>query len=239
MERRAIDSILDGNLASVRARIDARCRACRRDPATVLLLPATKYAGVEVIRALLGLGLREFGENQVRDAERKAAALGPGIEFHMIGHLQRNKAARALRLFRAIHSLDSLRLAEEIDRRAAGRSVRALIEVNVAGDERKHGFAPLEVLPAMEAMRGLGSLRIEGFMTVPPFETDPERVRPCFGELRRLRDEARRRGLGDGRLAALSMGMSNDFETAIEEGATIVRIGSALFAGLDADALAR
>ncbi|HAK94813.1 MAG TPA: YggS family pyridoxal phosphate-dependent enzyme [Planctomycetes bacterium] len=238
MEQHAIDSILGANLASLRARIDARCRACGRDPAGVLLLPATKYAGIAVLRALAGLGVRAFGENQVLDAERKAAALAPGIEFHMIGHLQRNKVARALRLFRAIHSVDSLRLAEELDRRAAGCSVRALIEVNVGGDERKCGFAPGDAIPAMEAMRAFPSLRIEGFMTVPPFETDPARVRPFFRALARLGDEARRRGLGDGRLATLSMGMSNDFETAIEEGATIVRIGSALFAGLDAEALA-
>ncbi|HNS00507.1 MAG TPA: YggS family pyridoxal phosphate-dependent enzyme [Planctomycetota bacterium] len=238
MEQHTIEAILGANLASLRARIGARCRACGRDPAEVSLLPATKYAGVAVLRALAGLGVSAFGENQVLAAERKAAALPPGIEFHLIGHLQRNKVARALRVFRAIHSVDSLRLAAEIDRRARDRPARVLIEVNVGGEERKHGFAPEDAIPAVAAMRSYAGLRIEGFMTVPPFETDPEKVRPFFAALRRLRDEARRLGLGDGKLAALSMGMSNDFETAIEEGATLVRIGSALYAGLDAEALA-
>ncbi len=228
-----LDAALAANLAAVRARITARCEACGRPAGEVLLLPATKYAGVPALQSLFRLGLRQFGENQVLAAERRAAALPSEAVFHLIGHLQRNKVKKALECFRTIQSVDSLRLAEEIERRAAPRLAEILIEINTGGEPQKHGFTAEEALTALEAMRSLEHLRIRGFMTVAPWASAPEEVRPCFRRLRLLRDEARRRGLGDGKLDVLSMGMSNDFEAAIEEGATIVRIGSALFAGLD------
>jgi pyridoxal phosphate enzyme (YggS family) len=198
------------------------------------MLPATKYATVEIMRGLVNIGLREFGENQVKHAEEKAAALGGEAVFHMIGHLQRNKVKRAVKLFRSIQSVDSLRLAEAISQRAAGAPMPVLLEVNVAREQQKYGLSCSEVFPALEAITPLPGLRVAGFMTVPPYAEDPEEVRPYFRRLREIRDEAQRRGLGDGKLEVLSMGMSNDFSVAVEEGATVVRIGSALFKGVTA-----
>jgi PLP dependent protein len=225
------DERLAENLARIRAGIAAACGRAGRDPAAVTILPATKYADIPTLEALVRLGFRTFGENHVQEAEEKARAIGDRAAFYLIGHLQRNKVKRALLLFRAIHSVDSVRLADEISRRLEpGRTLPLLIEVNVAGEEQKHGFPLAEALPALAAISAMPNLRVEGFMTVPPFAADPDAVRPHFRRLRELRDEARRRGLGDGTLDTLSMGMSNDFPVAVEEGATVVRIGSALFA---------
>ena len=227
---RQLDEPLRCNLTRIRERIAAACARAGRSPDTVSLLPATKYADIEVMRALVRIGLRTFGENQVKAAEEKAAALPPDITFRLIGHLQRNKAKRALALFSSIESLDSRRLAEELSRRRAGQSAfPVLLEVNTGEEPGKHGFRPAEVVSALEIISALPGLRVEGLMTVPPYLPDPESVRPYFRALRQLRDEARQRGLGDGRLDTLSMGMSGDFEVAVEEGATVVRIGSALF----------
>jgi pyridoxal phosphate enzyme (YggS family) len=175
------------------------------------------------------LGLRDFGENQVKMAEEKAAALGPSARFHLIGHLQRNKVRRALRLFRSIHSVDSLKLAEALSRRLGGEHLPVLLEVNIGSEEQKHGFLPEELLPALEHISPLPGLCVEGFMAVPPYRADPEEVRPYFRRLREIRDEALRHGGSHGKLETLSMGMSGDFEVAVEEGATEVRVGSALF----------
>ena len=233
MEQEPLQNQLAANLAQIRRRIDAACARVDRAPDTVRLLPATKYAGIEVMHALLAIGLRSFGENQVKMAEEKAAALGPEAQFHLIGHLQRNKVKRALRTFRSIQSLDSLRLAEEVAKRMAGSSIPVLLEVNVGGEEQKHGFLPGEVFGALEHLAQLPALCVEGFMAVPPYCPDPAGVRPYFRRLREIRDAARQRALGDGKLETLSMGMSADFEVAVEEGATIVRVGSVLFSRVD------
>jgi pyridoxal phosphate enzyme (YggS family) len=235
MDRQALVATLHENLIRVRQRMAASCRRADRDPGGVALLPATKYATCAVMEAFMTLGVREFGENQVKAAEEKARRLGSDAVFHMIGHLQRNKAKRAVALFRTVQSVDSVRLAEEIARRAAGRGapMPVLLEANLGGEAAKYGFAEAEILSALERISRLPELRVEGFMTVPPYTEDPEEARPYFRRLREIRDEARRRGLGDGTLAVMSMGMSNDFTVAIEEGATVVRIGSALFTGIE------
>ena len=194
------------------------------------LLAVTKGLGVEVAQSAVALDLMDLGENRVQEAEGKIAAIGAGPRWHLIGHLQTNKAKRAAQLFDEIHSVDSLRLAEELARRAGveGRTLRCYVEVRTTGEATKSGAAPGEALVLVERMRSLPPLRVAGLMTMGPLHGGPEGARSSFQALRRLRDEGIERGVLDAD-AGLSMGMSDDFEIAIEEGATIVRIGSALF----------
>ncbi len=187
------------------------------------------FATVEIFdsRVALAAGVAVLGENRVQEARDKIRLLPPA-SWHLIGHLQTNKAKLAVDLFELIHSLDSLRLAGELDRqgRLAGKTVRCLVEVNVGDEAQKTGVPPGEVGRLLEAARTLPALRIEGLMAVPPFLPDARDVRPYFRRLRELRD----RLTGEGHaLAELSMGMSHDFEEAIQEGATLVRIGTAIF----------
>jgi len=179
---------------------------------------------------VFGLGAGELGESRIQEAEPKIALVGPGPRWHLIGHLQTNKAKRAALLFDEIHSVDSERLADEIGRRAAeaGRVLAAYVEVNTSGDPGKHGVAPDAAAGLIERVAGIRSLRLSGLMTIGPLEGEEAGARNSFRALRRLRDEAVARGTLPPD-AGLSMGMTDDFEIAIEEGATIVRVGSALF----------
>ena len=209
------------NLASVRERIARAADRARRDPASILLLAVTKVFPAAAIRAAYDLGLREFGENYVQEFEGKAPEVAPlaGARFHFIGHLQSNKSARAAELFQVIQTVDSARLAKRLD--AAGRPLDVMLEVNLGGEEQKSGVEA-GALPALIAgVRECPNLRLRGLMTMPPWSEDPEAPRPVF---RRLRELAGEHGLSE-----LSMGMSNDLETAIEEGSTCVRVGTALF----------
>lgn len=210
-------------LAAVRARIAAACVRAGRDPAGVTIVAVSKMFGPEAVADLYQAGQRHFGENRVQEAAAKvpaAARLGVDATWHLVGHLQTNKVAAALRLFAILHSVDSLKLAEAISRRAGG-PVDVLLEVNVARDPRKYGFAPEDVAGAVSAVARLDNLNLRGLMTVAPFVENPEDVRPFFRTLRALRD-------AEG-LVELSMGMTNDYEVAVEEGATLVRVGRALF----------
>ncbi|HEY7293743.1 MAG TPA: YggS family pyridoxal phosphate-dependent enzyme, partial [Dehalococcoidia bacterium] len=194
-----------------------------RDPASVRLVAISKTYGPEAVLAAWSAGQRDFGENRVQEAEEKipaVAAAGARPVWHLVGHLQTNKVRPALRLFDILHSIDSLHLAEALQRRSVD-PVSVLIEVNVGGEASKGGFAPGDVVGAITALRPLSHLRVQGLMTVAPPVADPEEVRPVFRELAAL---ARRFELPE-----LSMGMSGDFEVAIEEGATLVRIGTAIF----------
>jgi PLP dependent protein len=228
-------SELGERVAAVRARIAAAAARAGRAPDGVTLIAVTKTVPAEAVRAARAAGLTTFGENRVREAEEKMRALGdlPGIRWELIGHLQTNKAATAARLFDRIQSVDSLRLAETLEARAAatGRTLPVLLEINVAGEPSKSGFAPGEALAAARAVAALAHLRPEGLMTVAPIAERAEEVRLVFRRLRGLGDELRAAvPLGaDGGWHELSMGMSDDFEVAIEEGATIVRVGRALF----------
>jgi PLP dependent protein len=215
-------------LASVRAGIAAAAVRSGRSPEAVTLVAVSKTIPVEGIREALSAGVSILGENRVQEAREKIARL-PGLaSWHLIGHLQTNKAKLAVQLFDCIHSLDSVRLAEELDRHAeaAGKVQRCLVEVNVGEETQKSGAPEAEVRLILEAARQLRHVRIEGLMAVPPFLEEPEAVRPFFRRLRLLRDSLCREGHPP---VELSMGMSHDFETAIEEGATMVRIGTALF----------
>jgi len=215
--------------ASILARMEGACRRAGRDAAAVTLVAVSKTVPVPRVRALLEAGQTVFGENRVQEARAKMEQIGGPARWHLVGHLQRNKARHAVGAFDLIHSVDDLDLAREIDRRAEKRGIvqPVLVEVNVAGEESKEGIAPAALGALLEGMALLRSLDLQGLMTIPPAAGDPGASRPWFRELARLREDASRR-LGRS-LPHLSMGMSDDFEVAIEEGATLVRVGRALF----------
>jgi pyridoxal phosphate enzyme (YggS family) len=197
----------------------------------VQLVAVTKSVVVSQIREALDAGLKVFGENRIQEAKGKVALLSsPSIQWHLVGTLQTNKSKLAVELFELIHSLDSVKLAASMDRHGAAlrKQVRALIEVNLEGESDKSGLHESELLPLLQACRAYAHLTIEGLMAIPPFHRNPQDVRPYFRRLRLLRDRAADTH-PDFRLRHLSMGMSNDFEVAIEEGATLVRIGTAIF----------
>ena len=217
------------NLEAVRGRIAAACARAGRDPADVTLVAVSKNHPPESVRALTELGVTVFGENRVQEAKAKIP-LSPGrARWHLIGHLQSNKCRDAVQLFEMIESVDSLALAEELQKWAdkAAKTLPILLEVNVAGEASKFGYRPDLVLADLARINALTKLEIHGLMTVAPWSLEPEKVRPVFRRLRELRTECEQR-LG-APLPHLSMGMSGDFEGAIAEGATIVRIGTALF----------
>jgi PLP dependent protein len=211
------------NLERVRERIARAAERAGRRPEDVLLIGVSKTVDVARIRAALAAGLRALGENRVQEAKAKIAELGRPAAWHLIGHLQTNKVKDALELFDVIHSLDRLELAPELERRAAmrGLAVEAMLQVNIAGEASKGGFAPDAVGQALESIAKLAHVKVTGLMVIPPEAERPEDARPWF---RRLRELAERHGL-----ARLSMGMSGDFEVAVEEGATMVRVGTAIF----------
>jgi pyridoxal phosphate enzyme (YggS family) len=212
-----------GNLERVQDAIARACGRAGRSPAEVLLIAVSKTVDVERIRLAVAAGVAALGENRVQEAREKIEILGRPVPWHFIGHLQTNKAKDAARLFDWIHSVDGIDLARELDRRARalGRTLDVLLEVNVGEEPQKSGARPDEIKPLRDAMAGLGALRVRGLMAIPPAAADPEQSRPHFRRLRELRD-----GLG---LEHLSMGMSADFEVAVEEGATMVRVGTAIF----------
>jgi pyridoxal phosphate enzyme (YggS family) len=208
----------------------AACARSGRPSDAVRLVAVTKTVPAEHVREVLALGVRDLGENRVQEAEGKIAALGrAAARWHLVGHLQANKAARAVALFDVFHGLDNERLAERLSRLAlaAGARMPVLVEVNVAGEASKFGIAPEALDPLLRAAARQPGLEVQGLMTVGPQVARPQDARPGFAALRALRDGAERR-LGM-RLPELSMGMSDDFEVAIEEGSTLVRIGRALF----------
>ena len=208
-------------LAAVRARIARAAERSRRDPARILLLAVSKIFPAEAIQEAYALGLREFGENYVQEFEGKAPLVGglPGARFHLIGHLQSNKAAKAAELFQVVQTVDSAKLGRRLN--DAGRILDVMLEVKLSEEETKHGVDPGGVPALIEAVRACPNLHLRGLMTMPPWSEDPEAPRGYF---RKLRELAQAHGL-----AELSMGMSHDLETAIEEGATCVRVGTALF----------
>jgi len=216
-------------VAAVRARIVDAARRVGRDPSSVRLVAVAKTRTPEEIREAVGAGVSDIGENRVQEAEDKQGALsGEPITWHLVGHLQANKAKPAVALFEIIHSLDSPALAERLDRLAAerGKIQRALVQVDLAGEATKFGLPEGELFPALENMARLAHLSIEGLMLMPPL-LEPEAVRPYFARLAERARSAGSSGLLRG--LELSMGMSHDFEVAVEEGATLVRIGTAIF----------
>jgi hypothetical protein len=227
---------LRARLEAINRRIAGACERVGRQASEITLVAVSKTVAPARIREAIEAGVRVLGENRVQEATAKILDLRSltaehKVQWHLIGHLQSNKARRAVELFDAIQSVDSLRLAEKLDSVAAelGKRLPIFIEVNLGGEESKSGIAPTEFFPLCEQAGRLASLELKGLMAVPPFLDDPEDVRPFFRQLHTLRDEARRAGIVGQQFSDLSMGMSNDFEVAIEEGATLVRIGTALF----------
>jgi pyridoxal phosphate enzyme (YggS family) len=220
------------NLAEIRRHIAAAAARSGRAADAVRLVAVTKYAGPEEIRALVAAGCTDLGESRPQQLWDRAAALGDlPVHWHMIGHLQRNKVERTLPLVAMVQSVDSLRLAAEIDRAAAamGRSMPVFLEVNVSGEAAKHGFAAAEIGPLLPKLIQLKHLEIRGLMCIAGLEGGAAGARRDFAALRGLRDQLRACYGDAASLSELSMGMSGDYEIAIEEGATVVRIGSALF----------
>jgi pyridoxal phosphate enzyme (YggS family) len=220
---------LAGNLTHLRERIASACARANRDPSSVELLAVTKTHPPEVVIEAARLGLTLFGENKIQEAKSKIPLCPDRLRWHMIGHLQSNKAREAVALFSMIQSVDSLHLAEEINRRAeqASKTIPVLLEVNIVGEASKFGYKPEHLLQEFEQLNAFPRLEIHGLMTVPPWTPMPERVQPVFRRLRELKQECEQ--ILGAPLPHLSMGMTGDFEVAIEEGATIVRIGTALF----------
>ena len=220
---------LDANLKAVQQRIEAACARAGRDPGSVTLVAITKSQPPEVVCAAAAAGLSLFGENKVQEAKAKIPACPGRLRWHMVGHLQSNKCRDAVSLFEMVQSVDSLHLAEELNRRAeqAAKRLPVLLEVNAVGEASKFGFRPEQLLADLPRINALPRLEIHGLMTVPPWTPDPEKVRPVFGQMRELKERCEQ--LLGAPLPDLSMGMTGDFDVAIEEGATMVRIGTALF----------
>ena len=219
----------ESRLAAVSERLAAACARAGRDPATVRLLPVSKTYGPEAVAEAAAAGLTVFGESRVQEARQKIPLCPSHLAWHFIGHLQTNKAREAVALFELLHAVDSLRLLETVDRAAAdaGRKAAVLLEVNVAGERSKFGLTPDDVAGVLAAANRLFHVEIRGLMTIPPVAREAEDARPFFRALRELRDRCREQsGLP---LPELSMGMSHDFEIAVEEGATWVRLGTILF----------
>lgn len=221
---------ISARIAAVHARIERAARAAGREPSSVRLLAVSKTKPEAAIRAAYAAGQRDFGENYAQELARKAETLAdlPDLRWHMIGHLQRNKAKQIVKLVSAIHTVDSVRLAEELGKRAAEAArdrLAVLVEVNVGGEAQKSGCAPAELADVLSAIERAPALRLSGLMTVPPHTDDPAGARPFFDRLVALRDAHG----GVARLPELSMGMTHDLEQAIGAGATWVRIGTAIF----------
>lgn len=218
------------NIARLREEIAAVCRRTGRDEREVALMAVSKVHPVEAIAEAYEAGQRLFGENRVQEYEQKSARLKElaGAEFHLIGPLQSNKTNKAAELFDAVDAVDALKIAERLEKAAAARGKRlpVLIEVKLSHEESKHGIAPAELPALLDAMGGMKAVEAVGLMTVPPWSEDAETARPYFRELRRLRDEVAKK---HPKVVQLSMGMSNDFAVAIEEGSTCVRVGTAIF----------
>lgn len=232
------------NASNILKRISHAAMRAGRSPDEIKLIAVTKTVGIETIKEAIDAGLRIFGENRVQEAQKKISdlrsqippsapplikggAIG-GVKWHLIGHLQKNKAKYAVQLFDLIHTVDSIELAEELDKQAvkAGKIQRILVQVKLSEEETKHGISEEGLILLLETINKLKNLKLEGLMTMPPFFDNPERTRPYFRRLREIRDNAEKKGF---KLPELSMGMSGDFEVAIEEGATMVRIGAAIF----------
>jgi PLP dependent protein len=217
------------NLAEVRSTIAAACRKAGRDPAAVRLVAVSKTVPAERVQEAIAAGHDLFGENYLQEARDKIAVLGKQVTWHLVGHLQTNKAKPAVELFELIHAVDRLKLGRALSTAAAAlpKVQDVLIQVNQAGEENKSGVAPEAAAALLKDMVQLPHLRVRGLMTMPPWFTDPEAVRPYFQALREVRDRLQdASGLA---LPELSMGMSGDFAVAVEEGATLVRVGTAIF----------
>jgi hypothetical protein len=233
----SVESLIAANYARVCGQIEQACRRASRAPSEVRLVAVTKSAKIEWIQALVALGVRDLAESRPQQLADRAALVDPSVRWHLIGHLQRNKARKILPLVAWIHSVDTLALLQRLDALAGECHVRPrlLLEVNVSGEVAKDGFCPDELRANWPAICAVSQIELAGLMTMAPLSDSAEAAHSTFSGLRKLRDELAK-SLPSIPLPELSMGMSGDFEVAVEEGATLVRIGSSLFEGLEPDA---
>jgi len=223
--------MIETNLLQVQKRIQEACRRAGRNPAEVTLIAVSKTQPLSKLMEAYEAGVRDFGENKVQEILAKAPAMPEDARFHMIGHLQRNKVRPTLKHAGLIHSVDSVRLAEQIqaDAKRGQLCVDILLEVNVAGEESKYGFAPAEIPDAVQQISRFPNTRICGLMTIAPFVENSEENRPIFRNLQQLSVDIKGKNIDNVSMGVLSMGMTGDFEVAIEEGATMIRVGTGIF----------
>jgi hypothetical protein len=226
-----MSALIKEQIDTIRQRIAEAARTSGRPASAVRLMAVTKTVDDRRIMQAIAAGVDVIGENYVQEARRKIELMGKSVEWHLIGHLQTNKAKYAVRLFDMIHSLDRIELARELDRRSgmAGVVTKVLVEVNISGEETKRGVIHRDALPLIREVSALKNISVQGLMTMPPWFDDPEEARPFFVALRELKDRVAAENLPCVRMQELSMGMSQDYQVAVEEGATIVRIGRFIF----------
>jgi len=221
--------MIEKNINELKERVREAAGRVQRNPEEITIIAVSKTFPPDYIKEAIRAGITDIGENRVQEAESKINELGNSARWHMIGHLQKNKINKALQLFDMIHSVDSFRLVEAINSRVDTSPYPVLIQVNISGEDTKFGVAPDDAIELVEQIAPLPNLRVEGLMTIPPFTLSPEEVRPYFKNLRLLKEEIDRKGIFDGPLKYLSMGMTGDFEVAIEEGANMIRVGTGIF----------
>ncbi len=223
--------IIKNNLEIINEKIKKAALKTNRNPEEIKLVAVTKTATIEQIKEAISVGVKIIGENKVQEAKEKYQILSTDIEWHLVGHLQTNKVKYAIEIFDLIHSVDSIKLAKEIDRRSLqfGMITNVLVEVNVSGEETKYGIKPEEVEPFLEEISEFSRIKVRGLMTIAPIVEDKEEVRPYFRKLRKLFEKIEIENMKNIRMDYLSMGMTEDFEAAIEEGANMVRIGRGIF----------
>jgi len=226
-----METVIADNINSIRQRISAAAVRCQRNPDSIKLLAVTKTVSAERIREAIAAGITSFGENYVQEAKDKIALIDRRVEWHMIGHLQTNKAKYVVNLFDYVHSVDRMELAGELNKRAGliNKKLNVLIEINVSGEKTKSGISAVQAIELIKDISFLENVSVKGLMTMAPYSDNPENSRPYFSALRNLQDKIIREGIEGIQMNELSMGMTDDFEIAIEEGATIVRIGRAIF----------
>jgi hypothetical protein len=223
--------IIKNNLEIINEKIKKAALKANRNPQEIKLVAVTKTATIEQIKEAISVGVKIIGENKVQEAKEKYQILSADIEWHLVGHLQTNKVKYAVEIFDLIHSVDSIKLAKEIDRRSLqfGMITNVLVEVNVSGEETKYGIKPEEVEPFLKEISEFSRTRVRGLMTIAPIAEDKEEVRPYFRKLRELFKEIKSKNIKNIKMDYLSMGMTEDFEVAVEEGANMVRIGRGIF----------
>ena len=222
---------IKNNLEIINEKIKKAALRVNRDPEEIKLVAVTKTATIEQIKEAISAGVKIIGENKVQEAKEKYQILSADIEWHLVGHLQTNKVKYAIEIFDLIHSVDSIKLAKEIDRRSQqfGMITNVLVEVNISGEETKYGIKPEEVELFIKEISEFSRIKIRGLMTIAPIAEDKEEVRPYFRKLRELSKEIKSKNIKNVKMDYLSMGMTEDFEVAIEEGANMIRIGRGIF----------
>lgn len=219
------------NLERIKEKIRVKSELVGRNPQKITLVTVTKTVEADRVEEAIAEGVNIIGESRVQEAKEKYEKVENRVIWHLVGHLQRNKAKDAVKIFDLIHSVDSAELAKEIDKQArkVGKIQKILTEVNVSGEESKYGLSPAGVIPFLQEVSGLPNIKVEGLMTMAPLYENPEDCRPCFKKLKELVEEVKAENIKNVEMTYLSMGMSNDFEVAIEEGSNMVRIGRAIF----------